>query len=422
MTSSIQRVEHLSTQDVKECIRKSRPVIATEMMKSWKASSRWSFDFFRQQYGSDMVALMDGRFRVLAELPLARCIDLILRLDLGDMCKHYGATPYIQDWVLLDIHPELREDVELPLWFRNWERMFLAKFRPRYVYHDTVALAGPAGATTYIHRDRHRTHAWLAQIVGRKKWTIFPPDQYQLLYNKDYEPGGQPYVNIANPDLETFPRFQEATPIEFVLHPGEFLFVPSGWLHQVTSLDATISLSGNYVDGSNIGIFFKDALTEAVDNFREARKRPSQGLVREFETLAGNIGGEFSTANGRLNLKGTWGNCALKLSGNQEGLSWTLDNYQHGRRYTSFFADRRTDLSALSLNASGQEAARELLALSPRGEFRVIAGLTTANVSLYGGFAELNAVHERVLGALRQLTESFASNSNDSEVSKKPVP
>ena len=156
--------------------------------------------------------------------------------------------------------------------------------------------------------------------------------------------------------------------------------------------------------------FLKDALAEAVYDFRASRKHPPPGLVREFETLASSINGSnFSMSNGRFHLNGTQRNCFLKLSGNQEGWSWTLDKYQHGRRYTSFFADQRTDLNALSLSASGQRAARELLALSPRGEFRVIVGLTSANVSLYGEVAELSAVHEQVLDAMQQLTESFPS-------------
>ena len=62
MTATIQRVKRLIMEDIKECIRESRPVIATEMMKSWKASSRWSFEFFKEYYGSDMVKLSDGRF------------------------------------------------------------------------------------------------------------------------------------------------------------------------------------------------------------------------------------------------------------------------------------------------------------------------------------------------------------------------
>jgi hypothetical protein len=407
MAATIRRVERLTTQDVKEAIRASTPIIATGMMKSWKASSRWSFDFFKQQYGSDTVKLSDGRFHALAELPLSHCIDFILSLDLRDTYKHLGATPYIQDWVVLDVHPELREDVELPPWFRNWERVFVETFRPRLDYHDTVVLAGPAGATTYVHRDRHHTHAWLAQIVGRKKWTMFPPDQYELLYKEPSEPGAQAYVNITSPDLQCFPRFNEATPIEFVLHPGELLFVPGGWLHQVTSLDPSISLSGNYVDGSNIGAFLKDALAEKMENRRAARKRPPQRLMQEFTTLAGNIdGGRFDASNGRLNLTGNWSDCDLRLSGNQDGLSWTLANYRHGRSYTSFFVDRRTDLSELDVDTRGHAAARELLALSPRGEFRFIAGLTRANVSLFGEVVELAALHENVLGALKRLTES----------------
>src|SRR5262249_60760536 len=100
-------------------------------------------------------------------------VYFLMSIDLKDMYKPLGATPYIQDWVLLDLHPELRKDVELPPWFCNWERVFVETFCPHLVYHDTVVLAGPAGATTYIHRDRFHTHAWLAQIVGRKKWTAF---------------------------------------------------------------------------------------------------------------------------------------------------------------------------------------------------------------------------------------------------------
>ena len=89
-------------------------------------------------------------------------------------------------------------------------------------------------------------------------------------------------------------------------------------------------------------------------------------------------------------------------------MSWTLSNYSHGRRYTSFFADRRTDLNELDLNPSGQAATRELLSLSPRHEIRVIVALTTANVSLFGPLHDVTDVNERVLCALRTLTESLA--------------
>ena len=60
-----------------------------------------------------------------------------------------------------------------------------------------------------------------------------------------------------DPDPDRFPR-SGSIPIEFVLQPGELLFVPSGWLHQVTSLDprfpsaATTSMARTSVSSSEI--------------------------------------------------------------------------------------------------------------------------------------------------------------------------
>jgi hypothetical protein len=61
------------------------------------------------------------------------------------------------------------------------------------------------------------------------------------------------------------------------------------------------------------------------------------------------------------------------------------------------FADRRTDLGAVGLSPTGQSAVRELISLSPRREIRVIAGLTTATVALYGELGDLTEVDDRLL-------------------------
>ena len=278
MTTHVQRVPRLTDRDVDDAIRADQPMIATDMLRSWAASSLWSFDFLKEQYGSDVVSLSDGRFQTLAELPLGHCLDFFSRVDLGDTHRLLGATPYIQDWLLLDQHPELYEHIEVPGWFRNWERSLMKLLRPGRPYHDIVALAGPAGATTFLHRDRFRTHAWLAQIVGRKKWTLFPPDQYALLF-RDPEPGAQAAVNIDDPDEDRFPHFGRATPIEVVLHPGEMILVPAGWLHQVTSLDPSISVTGNWVNAANFSLFVRDAVALQVEQARERRQPAPPALV-----------------------------------------------------------------------------------------------------------------------------------------------
>ena len=290
MATTVARIKNLSSQDIKECIRKSTPMIATDMMKSWKASTQWSFDFLKERYGSDVVTLSDGRFRALAQLAGA-----LYRLDSpngpGRHLQVLGRNTLHTGLAGADLHPELNRDIEVPEWFDNWERPFKKTFRPSVPYHDIVVLVGPAGATTYVHRDRHRTHAWLAQIAGRKRWTIFSPDQYSLLYNKNCEPGAPSFVNIVDPDLENFPRFKDASPIEFVLYPGELVFMPSGWLHQVTSLDPTLSISGNFVNGSNIGVFVRDACRAILENFQQRRRRLPPQLAQSLSELTQAIEG-----------------------------------------------------------------------------------------------------------------------------------
>ena len=96
---------------------------------------------------------------------------------------------------------------------------------------------------TGLHRDLRPV--LLAQVLGRKKLTLFPPHQAPLLYprrvHNDYFQGC--WVDAASPDLEVFPLFDEATPLEVILHPGELLYLPVGWFHYVHALDQVLSVS-----------------------------------------------------------------------------------------------------------------------------------------------------------------------------------
>lgn len=80
-------------------------------------------------------------------------------------------------------------------------------------------------------------------VAGRRRFTLFPPEQIDNLYPGPLEPtpGGQvvSMVDFANPDFKKYPRFKDALAAGQVadMEPGDVLFYPSMWWHHVEALE-----------------------------------------------------------------------------------------------------------------------------------------------------------------------------------------
>ncbi|RDV26798.1 cupin-like domain-containing protein [Alteromonas aestuariivivens] len=87
--------------------------------------------------------------------------------------------------------------------------------------------------------------------AGKRKVTLFPPDQVENLYvgPLHFTPAGQAIslVDLANPDFEQFPRFRLAleAAMVFELTPGDALYIPSMWWHHIEGQES-INMLVNY--------------------------------------------------------------------------------------------------------------------------------------------------------------------------------
>jgi mannose-6-phosphate isomerase-like protein (cupin superfamily) len=88
-------------------------------------------------------------------------------------------------------------------------------------------------------------------MAGRRRFTLFPPDQVANLYIGpiEFTPAGTPIglFDPDEPDFDRFPLAREAMAHARIveLAPGDALFIPHMWWHHVRSLDP-VSILVNY--------------------------------------------------------------------------------------------------------------------------------------------------------------------------------
>lgn len=127
-------------------------------------------------------------------------------------------------------------------------------------------------------------------VAGKRRFTLFPPEQIHNLYPGPLEPtpGGQviSMVNFNEPDLVKYPRFTRAVEAGQIadLEPGDALFLPSMWWHQVEAL-SPFNILVNY--WWNTSPIYRgqatDVLTHALLSIRDCPKNEKQAWKAIFD-------------------------------------------------------------------------------------------------------------------------------------------
>lgn len=142
--------------------------------------------------------------------------------------------------------------------------------------------------TASCHYDAPNNIACCA--VGRRRFTLFPPEQIANLYPGplDPTPGGQAVsvVDFDAPDFARYPRFREALAHgrSAVLEPGDAIFIPSMWWHHVQGLEAFTVLVNYWWSSSPAYIPTPmHALYHALWTIRDRPEREKQAWRAVFD-------------------------------------------------------------------------------------------------------------------------------------------
>lgn len=182
-------------------------------------------DTLREQYGHVPVRARVGDYINTAFAPDRAMQDMSMReyLDLSNSAT-LPLPPYVGNL-------ELRELNRLCHWPSYFDKMGPPRF-----------WIGPAGTMTPLHCDYDDNI--FAQIWGAKRIFLAPPHHDEFLYPREANAilFGSPFDPEA-PDYERFPLARQAAMVEVRVNPGDMLYIPAGWYHQVRAL--TFSLSSN---------------------------------------------------------------------------------------------------------------------------------------------------------------------------------
>jgi hypothetical protein len=212
----------------------NRPLILTGMLAGSFAYRYWTPEYLAHTCGDVTIQVMAGRqsdprYEINCEahkfsVRLSQYVDMVLK---GGATNDYYLVAnngfFAQDGTrnLFDEVPEFPEYLDH---FEAQRKIFL--------------WFGPAGTVTPLHHDV--MNILVAQIYGRKRFTLIPPEDTPFIYN---ETGVFGEVDCGNPDYTRHPLYAQVRPLDVVLQPSEVLFLPVGWWHYVESLETSIMLS-----------------------------------------------------------------------------------------------------------------------------------------------------------------------------------
>lgn len=200
--------------------------------RDWPALQRWTFAHLAAFDPHRPVQVVQGN----RETDPARLVhttwgEHLARLD-QDPCATREPVGHLKEFDLLKHFPALRNDLAPS-----------ALFPPGSVVSHQ-AWIGPAHARTGLHHDLLDNVA--LTLRGRKRFYLLPPGSVEALRGVSRKFDRWARLSVLGVDAlaQRLEAQGLAAPRVVDMEPGDALYVPHGWWHEVVNLEASVLLSG----------------------------------------------------------------------------------------------------------------------------------------------------------------------------------
>lgn len=217
----VQKIKKISSETFINNHMKPRiPIIIEDFVHPESpAFKKWNYSYFKEIAGDHMVNIygseLDSLDRVasdpIAQSTFSEYLDLIQSAPTEHRLFLFN---------LLKIKPELKNDII----YNDVTNGKILKWLPFMFF-------GGEGSVTRNHIDIDMSHVFITQFKGVKRIWLFPWEQSDFMYKLPYN--FHSLAQIKNPDYRKYPALLYLNGYEAIIHPGETLYIPSGWWHYI---------------------------------------------------------------------------------------------------------------------------------------------------------------------------------------------
>lgn len=199
-------------------VRANRPVVLRGHASGLRAFELWTDEYLVKAWGSRKIKVEVNK----TEERGGPTVQMSLKRFIREMYKEKKQGEY---YAIVDFERDPRALADYKL---------LAPLQCREIVPQSLTLWMSSGGTkSVLHEDDAENV--LMMLAGRKTVMLVHQDQAQNIYANIAKLGGTSPVHQESVDLAAFPRFANVSWLHGELGPGDTLYIPHSYWHQVVS-------------------------------------------------------------------------------------------------------------------------------------------------------------------------------------------